>query len=83
MFFITGQNITAEVPLFDRIMKQALGPLAIGVFYVNNSAPDFAEIKKKFKLGNKFPTLRFYKNNLFGEEKNQKSFEIYLNTKLD
>jgi hypothetical protein len=34
-------------------------------------------------LGNKFPQLRFYKNNLFGEEKNSKSFEIYINNKID
>ena len=29
------------------------------------------------------PQLRFYKNNLFGEEKSQKSFEIYINNKLE
>lgn len=33
----------------------------------------------KYKLGNKFPQMRFYRNNMFGEEKNQKSFEIYIN----
>jgi hypothetical protein len=27
--------------------------------------------------------LRFYKNNVFGEDKNAKSFEIYINEKLD
>lgn len=50
---------------------------------MNESAPEFSDIKKKYKLGNKFPQLRFYKNNLFGEEKKQKSFEIYLNEKIE
>ena len=27
--------------------------------------------------------MRFYKNNLFGEEKNAKSFEIFINSKLE
>jgi hypothetical protein len=27
--------------------------------------------------------LRFFRNNIFGEEKNAKSFEIYINDKLD
>lgn len=27
--------------------------------------------------------MRFYRNNLFGEEKNQKSFEIFVNQKVD
>jgi translation elongation factor EF-Tu-like GTPase len=40
-------------------------------------------MKKKYKLGNKFPHLRFYSNNQFGEEKNQKSFEIYINNKIE
>ena len=53
------------------------------MFYVNDTTPDFTEFKKKYKLGNKFPQLRFYKNNIFGEEKNQKSFEIYLKKKVD
>ena len=83
MFFVTSQNITGEVPLFDKIIKQTLGPLQIGVFYLNESAPEFGDQKKKYKLSSKFPQLRFYKNNLFGEEKNAKSFEIYINKKLD
>jgi hypothetical protein len=60
-----------------------LGPLQVGVFFLNETAPEFADQKKKYKLGNKFPQLRFYKNNLFGDEKNQKSFEIYLSDKID
>lgn len=43
VFFITSQNITGEVPLFDKIVKQTLGPLQIGVFYINESAPEFAD----------------------------------------
>ena len=27
--------------------------------------------------------MRFYRNNMFGEEKNAKSFEIYINEKLE
>jgi len=27
--------------------------------------------------------MRFYKNNLFGEAKNAKSFEIFINSKLE
>lgn len=50
---------------------------------MNESSPDFSVQKKKYKLDNRFPQLRFYKNNLFGEEKNAKSFEIYINKKLD
>jgi len=47
--------VTSEVPLFDKILKQVLGPLQVGVFYLNESAPEFAEQKKKYKLGNKLP----------------------------
>ena len=83
VFFILGQNITNDVPLFDKIMRLTLGPLQVGVFYLNDSSPDFADQKKKFKLGSKFPQLRFYKNNLFGEDKNAKSFEIFLGTKVE
>lgn len=50
---------------------------------MNTSSDEFPELKKKYKLGNKFPQLRFYKNNIFGDEKNQKSFEIYLTTKIE
>lgn len=55
----------------------------MGVFYLNESAPEFQDQKKKYKLGSRLPHLRFYKNNLFGEEKNEKSFEIFINEKLD
>jgi hypothetical protein len=70
--------VTAEVPLFDRIFKLTNGPLKVGVFYVNESSPEYSDLKKKFKIGSKLPQLRFYPNNQFGEDKNQKSFEIYL-----
>lgn len=50
---------------------------------MNESSSDFVEQKKKYKLGSKLPQLRFYKNNIFGEEKNQKSFEIYLTNTYD
>ena len=83
VFFITGNNITAEVPIFERIFKLTNGPLQIGVFYLNESAGDYNDIKRKYKLSSKMPQLRFYKNNLFGEEKSQKSFEIYINNKLE
>ena len=49
-----------------------------GVYFLNSSDPEFSEIKKKFKLGNKLPQMRFYKPNLFGEKKNNQSFEIHL-----
>jgi hypothetical protein len=79
VFFISGSsNVTAEVPLFDRIFKLTNGPLKVGVFFVNESSPDCSDLKKKFKIGSKLPQLRFYPNNQFGEDKNQKSFEIYL-----
>ncbi|CDW85441.1 UNKNOWN [Stylonychia lemnae] len=83
VFYITSQNISTDVKHFDRILKLANGPLNVGVFYVNHSAENYKEIKDKFKLGGKYPQLRFYKNNLFGEDKNSKSYEIYLNSKFE
>ena len=41
VFFILGPNITQEVPKFNKILKETLGPLGVGVFYVNESSPDF------------------------------------------
>lgn len=70
VYFILGSNVTAEVPLFERLTKLTLGPLQVGVFYVNESAPEYSDIKTRYKLGSKMPQLRFYRNNLFGEEKN-------------
>jgi len=55
--------VTKDVPNFEKILNFANGPLNVGVFYVNQSAEDYKEVKEKFKLGGKFPTLRFYKNN--------------------
>ncbi len=69
--------------MFEKLTKMTLGPLQVGVFYLNESAPEFNDVKKKYKLGNKFPQLRFYKNNVFGDEKKQKSFEIYIGNKVD
>lgn len=83
VFYILGNNITSEVPSFEKILKQTLGPLQVGVFYVNESIPEFSDFKKKYKLHNKFPQMRFYKNNLLGEDKNVKSFEIFLKNKFD
>lgn len=54
----------------------------MGVYYLNESAEDFAETKKHLKLGNKLPQLRFFKNNLFGEDKLAKSFEILIAGKV-
>eukprot|EP00347_Sterkiella_histriomuscorum_P011459 403372372 len=78
VFYITSQNVTQDVQLFDKIFAAVNGPLNVGVFYINQSAPDYQEVYNKLKLGKKFPQLRFYKNNLFGEDKNAKSFEIYI-----
>ena len=82
VFFILGDNITAEVPMFNKIMREANGPLQIAVFYVNETAEDFAEFKKKYRLGKQFPQMRFYKDTLVGETKNEKSFEIYIKSKF-
>jgi len=43
VFFITGKNVTSDVPLFDKILKQVLGPLQVGVFFLNDSTPEFAD----------------------------------------
>jgi len=75
--------VTAEVPAFERLFKLTNGPLQIGIYYLNESAEDFPETRKRMKLGAKFPQLRFYKNNVVGEEKNTKSFEIYLSNKVE
>ena len=83
VFFITSHNVTAEVPAFERLFKLTNGPLQIGIYYLNESAEDFPETRKRMKLGAKFPQLRFYKNNVVGEEKNTKSFEIYLSNKVE
>jgi len=40
VFFISGNNVTQEVPLFDKLFKQINGPVNVGVFYVNTSSPD-------------------------------------------
>jgi len=83
VFFTTGSNVSAEFPLFDRIFKATNGPLQIGVFYVNETAEGVKDIKKKYKLSSKLPQLRFYKNNLFGEEKISNSFEITNSKKVE
>ena len=77
-FFVLNNNSTSDVPLFDKILKEVKGSLNVGVYYINSSSPDYEEQNKKYKLGKKFPQLRFYKNNILGEDKNKHSFEIYL-----
>jgi hypothetical protein len=83
VFFTSGANVTEAFPLFDKILKATHGPLQVGVFYVNETAEDIKENRKKYKLGNKLPQLRFYRNNLLGEEKNQKSFELTETSSLE
>ena len=82
MFFTTSNNITADLPLFDKILNHVKGPLNVGVYYLNSSAPDFDELKQKYKIGKKLPQMRFFKNNIYGDEKIKQSFEIYTK-KLD
>ena len=40
-------------------------------------------MKQKYKIGNKIPTMRFFKNVQTGEEKLSKSFEIYTTKDFD
>lgn len=63
--------------MFEKILKEVRGPLNVGVYYLNNSAPDFANLKQIYKLGNKFPQMKFYKNNIYGDEKLKNSYEVY------
>ena len=41
------------------------------------------ELKTKYKLTNKLPHLRMYKNTFQGNEKNQRSFQIYMNNDVE
>jgi hypothetical protein len=41
VFFTLGSNPSQEIPLFDKLTKMLLGPLQVGVFYLNESAPEF------------------------------------------
>ena len=83
VFFILSPNVTSAVPMFGRILREVSGPLQVGVFYLNESSPDFAEDKKRYKLGAKFPQMRFYPCNQYGEDKSRKSHEIFLSKNLD
>jgi hypothetical protein len=40
VFFTTGSN-PSEITHFEKLTKMLLGPLQIGVFYLNESAPEF------------------------------------------
>ena len=41
VFFTLGSNPSQEIPLFNKLTKMLLGPLQVGVFYLNESAPEF------------------------------------------
>jgi hypothetical protein len=65
VFFSLTGNITAEYKYFSKVLAEFSGPLVIGVYNINSSAPT-AAIKAKYKLSNKFPQLKFFKNTMTG-----------------
>ena len=67
IYFTTlkDNNITAEFVGFNRLTTHLKGALPIYVFRIDKSSPDFAEIKKTYKLtkfGEQKPEIRFYPN---------------------
>jgi cell division protein YceG involved in septum cleavage len=83
VYFTTQKNITKEFPLFDKIYRAINGPIQVFVFHLNESEQSIADLKSKYKIGNKLPTLRFYKNILTGNEKLQGSYEIFMSKSMD
>ena len=60
-----GEDISTEFKQFTKLARQLKGALSVGVMRIDAKAPDFADVKKKFKLTsldkNK-PELRYYPN---------------------
>lgn len=41
VFFTTGTDPSKDIPLFDKLTKLMLGPLHVGVFFLNETSPEF------------------------------------------
>jgi hypothetical protein len=83
VYFTTQKNITKEYPLFDKIYRAINGPIQVFVFHLNDTETSIADLKIKYKIGKKVPSLRFYKNILTGNEKAEASYEIFMSKSLD
>jgi len=79
---VKDDNLTAEYKQFNKLTRTLKGAIQTYVFRLDKSSPDFAEMKKTYKLtkfGDQKPELRFYPNQLTGEMKDKASFAILFN----
>lgn len=79
--FFTESRIPIEkqLPLFDNLKSEVKGAILLAVFFLDPSQNN-QTLKEKLKLGPKFPQARFYKNNIYGETRLNKSFDLDLGT---
>jgi len=79
---VKDDNFTAEYKQFNKLTRTLKGAIQTYVFRLDKSSPDFADMKKTYKLtkfGDQKPELRFYPNQLTGEMKDKASFAILFN----
>lgn len=66
------KQVKDEYKYFNRMSRFLFGAVKVAVFRVNKEAEDFKDIKKRFKLSkldDNTPELRFFKNDLTGDDK--------------
>jgi len=79
VYFTTKEDKPDDNEELKRVFQELKGAVNLALFKLPED--ELSELKQNYKLPNKFPSLRFYKNAMTGDEKKDKSFEIYIKGK--